>query len=138
MAELFYDHWVVEVVAKDAVFGQRFRIVGSDASDGDYPSQVGTGVSATGQGWSVIPEWNDNAGSGWQLSAVRRNATFTKEYGLVVELGADDNVEALRDRDYDDMIIKCRCLDPSLHPLHPMVNPYDFRLPGGGAPDRPD
>ena len=46
---LLYDHWVVEVVAKDAVFGQRFRIVGSDASDGDYPSQVGTGVSATGR-----------------------------------------------------------------------------------------
>ena len=81
MAEVFYGAWTVEVLAKDAAFGQRFVIAGSDAADGDYPGVTGTPpVSATGQRWTLALEWNDNAGSGWLPSDVRRTSTAFRHW----------------------------------------------------------
>ena len=34
MAQTFYGEWFVQVVSRDAAFGQRFVVSGSDATDG--------------------------------------------------------------------------------------------------------
>lgn len=130
MAETFAGNWVVEVFQKDAAFSQRFIIEGSNGSDGVYAGETSTPpVSVSGANWSIRFEWNNNAGSGWQASEERRNgATYTLAEGLVVFLGADDNVVHLRDHDFNDVVLRCRNVDPELNPWLSVV-PYDFTLP---------
>ena len=126
----FFGNWNVQVLHKDAWFDERFVVTGSDTADGAYMGIPGAGPGpVTGGEWIISMEWNDNAGSGWRPSDIRRTADYTIADGLVVFLGADDNYPALRDGDYNDMIVVCRNLDPSLQPLHPLTNPYDFSLP---------
>lgn len=127
MTEVFSGPWSVEVVRKHADFSERFVISGSDGSDGLYDAVPGFRIDVTGDTWRLDLEWNDNAGSGWRRSAVRRSAENTIGRGLVVTLGADDNVEALRDHDLDDVILGCRSLDPA---LDAPVNdpPLDFSI----------
>ncbi|MGH3904678.1 MAG: hypothetical protein ACRDTE_10880 [Pseudonocardiaceae bacterium] len=130
MPEIFYGDWTVEVLEKNAGFSQRFTIDGSDASDGKYPGVMGTApVAVSGERWSIAMEWNDDAGSGWQPSDVRRTSIgFTLQDGLVMLLGADDNVEQLRDHDFDDLILRCHHTNPTLTPWHPPLTPLDFTL----------
>src|SRR6266487_6103707 len=98
MDQHFFGNWNVEVLTKDAAFDERFRIQGSDLADGAYPGIPGSGPGpVTGVEWILTMEWNDNAGSGWQPSDIKRSATYTIDDGLVVFLGADDNFPALRD-----------------------------------------
>lgn len=131
MAEIFSGDWTVEVFQKDADFSERFVIEGSLASDGIYPGEVSTRpVSVSGARWSIRLEWNDNAGSGWQPSGVRRtSAIYSLQDGLVVFVGADDNFENLRDHDFNDVVLRCRNVDRQLNPWFPFVNPYEFTLP---------
>lgn len=131
MAEIFSGDWTVEVFEKDASYSQRFIIEGSLASDGVYIGETTTSpVSVSGQNWSIRLEWNDNVGSGWQPSDVRRTgAAYTIQDGLTVFLGADDNFEHLRDHDFNDVVLRCRNIDPRLNPWYPFVKPYDFTLP---------
>lgn len=138
MTETFFGPWLVMVVSKDASFDEQFTITGSDASDGVYSGVPGTELQGvSGQGWTLTMEWNDNQGSGWQSSGVRRSASYTVQDGLVIVLGADDNYEDRRDGDFNDMVLICRSLDPEHHPLHPITNPYDFTHPEDrGDPDR--
>lgn len=139
MTEIFYGDWTVEVFSKDAAFSQRFIIDGSDASDGVHPGATGTApVSVSGQRWSITMEWNDDVGSGWQPSDVRRtSATFTLQDGLVILLGADDNFEQLRDHDFNDVVLRCHNTDPTLTPWQPLGNPLDFTLPEGYGQGKP-
>ena len=139
MAEVFYGTWTVEVLAKDAAFSQRFVIAGSDAADGDYPGAIGTPpVSVAGQRWTLALEWNDDAGSGWLPSDVRRtSAVFTLQDGLVVVLGADDNFEQFRDHDFNDVVLRCHNVDPALTPWHPPISTLDFTLRKRRRPPRP-
>jgi hypothetical protein len=129
VTEMFYGAWQVEVTGRDALYSQRFTIAGSDGSDGTYDGVVGTDVGAvTGVRWSIEMEWNDDAGSGWQPSGVRRFPTYTLTDGFVIHLGADDNFEQLRDHDYDDMVIRCFSLDPQVNPTRGAMNPLDFTI----------
>ena len=127
----FFGSWTVQVVQKDAAFSERFVIEGSDASDGAYPGDTGTpAVSVSGPRWRIRMEWNDNVGSGWQSSAVRRNSVgYTVQDGLVILLGADDNYEQFRDHDFDDVVLRCSSDDPQVNPWRPFANPYDLTLP---------
>ncbi|GAA1980342.1 hypothetical protein [Microbacterium pumilum] len=130
MDEIFYGPWDVRVLTKDAWFSQQIVITGSDASDGAYPGTPGGGPGpVSGARWTLHAEWNDNAGSGWQRSALRRSAAYTLADGLTVTIGIDDNQEALRDYDYDDVVIVARSLDPAHTPLHPVAPPLDFTVP---------
>lgn len=130
MGETFFGPWSVVVASKDADFDERLVISGSDTSDGAYTALPGTGPGTVrGTRWSIELEWNDNVGSGWQPSDVRRSARFTVGEGLVVDLGADDNFPNVRDGDYNDVVVTCRSENPEHTPLHPVMNPYDFSLP---------
>ena len=127
MTQTFYGEWFVQVVSRDAAFGQRFVVSGSDATDGAYDGITGVSTPVSGDTWTLDLEWNDNAGSGWQPSGVRKSAEYTIQGGLVVTLGADDNVEALRDFDYNDVVVSCTSLDPTVNP--PATDPpLDFTI----------
>ena len=128
---LFSGTWLIEVLAKEAAFSERFIIEGSTASDGIYPGEVTTTpIVVSGPRWFLRFEWNDNVGSGWQESDIWRTAAeYTMSGGLVTILGADDNVPAARDLDFDDLVMRCRNLDPDLNPRIPPGEPPDFTTP---------
>ena len=127
MAETFFGPWTVEVVGVESAFSQRFVITGSDSADGAYDGTMGVMVQVGGEEWRLDLEWNDNAGSGWQPSGVRRGADFSISDGLTVTLGADDNVEAVRDHDFNDVGLACHSLDPAVDP--PATDPpLDFTI----------
>jgi hypothetical protein len=66
----------------------------------------------------------------WQPSDLRRTAaSYTLQEGLVTVLGADDNFEQFRDHDFNDLVLRCRNLDPELNPRIPLFNTPDFTLP---------
>ena len=127
MTQTFYGEWLVRVDSRDAAFGERFLISGSDAADGAYDGTPGVNTTVSGDTWTLDLEWNDNAGSGWQPSAVLKTATYTLHEGLVVTLGADDNVEALRDFDYNDVVVSCLSLDTAINPPA-SAPPIDFTI----------
>lgn len=127
MGLTFYGDWFVEVIGVDSAFSQRFVISGSDLADGAYDGVDGISARVSGEAWTIDLEWNDNASSGWQPSDVQKTATYTIDVGLVVTLGADDNVEELQDRDFNDMVVACTSLDPTVNP--PMTDPpLDFTI----------
>ena len=130
--QLFSGNWTVAFFSKDAAFSERFVIEGSVASDGAYAGEPTTPpVSVSGPRWFLRFEWNDNAGSGWQPSDIRRTAaSYTLQEGLVTFLGADDNFEQFRDHDFNDLILRCRNLDAEINPRIPLFNMPDFTLPG--------
>jgi hypothetical protein len=130
MMQEFFGPWSIEVHSKDAAYSQRFIVEGSVGSDGIYPGDIGTPVVAvSADAWTIRFEWNDNAGSGWQPSNLRRVAAeYTLAAGLVIFLGVDDNLPALRDDDFDDLIVRCRSLDPDVNPWMNSPGLPDFSL----------
>jgi hypothetical protein len=127
MSEAFSGPWSVEVASLETAYAQRFMISGALTGDGLYPAATGFRVDVSGEAWILQLEWNDNAGSGWQLSDVRRSAEYTIREGLTVTLGADDNIDAVRDYDYNDVVLVCRSLDPEIDP--PAKDPpLDFTI----------
>lgn len=111
----------------ESAFSQRFVIGGSVGADGAYDGTPGVSVQVSGDAWTLDLEWNDNVASGWQPSDVRKSADYTIGNGLVVTLGADDNVDAVRDRDFNDLVVACRSTDPAVDP--PATDPpLDFTI----------
>lgn len=131
MAETFYGAWLIDVVGKDAAFGQRYVVSGSDRADGAYLADIGSPrIQVSGAEWTLALEWNNNVGSGWQPSRViRQSVTFDINAGLIVVLGVDDNALEYADNDFNDLIIRCQNIDPHLIPWYPHRNTVDFRLP---------
>ena len=129
MSETFYGDWSIVVTQKDAAFSERLVISGSDASDGAYPGLVGVGLAnVQGERWTLALQWNDNAGSGWQQSGIRRKARYTQTEGFVVSLGADDNVASAQDFDFNDLVVELRYNEPRLNPQPPVQNSFDFTI----------
>lgn len=129
MEEQFFNAWSIEVTGKNASFAQRFRIVGSDSTDGTYQGLVGVSVPrVSGNAWRLVTEWNDGNSDAWQFSAMRSSFAYRVD-GLVKIVAADDNVAAAQDGDYDDLILLCRYLEPSVNPLFPTTNPFPFTYP---------
>lgn len=124
MAETFYGNWRVTVAQINAVFSQGFLISGSDSSDGTYLGIAGATVTISGQEWTLAAAWNDGA-SGWKSSLVRREVAYTVQGGLSITLKSDDGGG---DGDYDDMILVCQSLDPTINPMLPFNNPYSFTI----------
>jgi len=105
MAEFFSGRWRLRVVSKNADFDQRLRIEGAVTGNGIFNGVPGVTAEASGPSWSLTLEWNNNAGSGWQESAVRPTPGFISSIVPTVELRADDNFPDQRDGDFDDLIV---------------------------------
>jgi hypothetical protein len=125
--EVFHGPWFVRVERKDSVAAQRFVISGSDSSDGGYPGVPGESVSVTGDEWVLSMDWRTTGQ--FEPSRIRRSATYDVQNGLIITLGADDGPPATADEDFDDLIVVLQSEDPSLDPLRPGGNPYDFTIP---------
>ncbi len=141
MAETFYGSWFIDVVSKDADFIEQYVIQGSDRSDGTYIADTTTPrVHVSGEQWTLELQWNDNVGSGWQPSRIRRSdVRFTVEDGLVVVVGADDNFEAVADGDFNDVVLRLQNIDRHLIPWHPYRRKVDFTVKDNpNSPSRPD
>lgn len=126
--QVFYGPWNVTVQSREAYFAQRFTISGSDASDGTYLGVPGTGPGdVTGAQWTINFEWNDNSHVDWHPSDSQRSAEFTVSDGLVIQAGVDDNFQAVRDGDFDDLVLRCVSNEPDLNPFRGIV-PYDYTI----------
>src|ERR1051325_194962 len=112
MAEAFRGRWRLLCTGKNAGFDERFRVTGADSGNGTYDGVPGVTVDVSGANWTVTLEWNDNQGSGWQESAVQRVGGFLNPIVQTQDLRADDNFPALRDGDFDDLIVRAEQLDP--------------------------
>jgi len=131
----------MRVQSKDAAFEERVTISGSDNSDGSFPGTPGVMIPAIrGDEWAVELEWSSDGGATWYPSAIRRTDGVTDADGLVVVLGADDNVPAARDNDFNDLVVQFVYLDQAANPPPP-AKPYDFTIPRDwlrrAEPDRP-
>jgi hypothetical protein len=127
MAQTFYGKWIVEVVSKDASFDERFIISGAAVGNGAYAGVVGTSVHVEGLKWQISFEWTGPTHIDWRPSDDRKlSAGVLLDKGLVVTIGADDNVPAARDHDYNDLIVRCRNIDPQLNPFIPITTLPDF------------
>lgn len=125
MDERFFGHWRVRVAGHDSVLPNRFVVSGSDRSDGPYPSDIGTSVEVSGQGWRITMQWSDD-GQTWRPSRVRQSASYSAREGLVKTLSADDGDPSTADQDFNDLVLSCRNLDPQLNPRIPAAPFFDF------------
>jgi hypothetical protein len=134
--EHFSGNWTVAPVGDTSDFRVHYEIKGSDSSDGGH--SLGDGpVSVTGDEWSISVLWWPPNEGGPFFCDLRRNATCELAEGLVVYIGADDNLPELRDGDYDDVVLRCHNHDPQITPWDVTLKPYDFSLPKRRAVTRP-
>jgi|GEM_PF-4886832 len=133
MEELFYDTWYLEVIAKKADYQQRFIISGSASQNGIYSGTVGTKIPSLagvpGMPWKLSIEWYDAASATWKPSVMRTVSGYSMNEGLTKKIFSDDATAAIRDNDFNDLVIYCRNLDPALAPYAGQENPYDFSYP---------
>jgi hypothetical protein len=128
MAETFFGPWSLRVVSKDASFEERVTIQGSQNSNGSFPGTPGTTIAEIrGAEWTLEMEWSSDGGATWHPSDIRRTHEVTQADGLVVTLGADDNQPALRDHDFNDLVISLKYLDKRVNPP-PNPSWYDFTI----------
>src|SRR6476659_8797676 len=111
MAIFFQGKWRGRVTGRNAGFSQRVLVSGAASGNGAYNGVVGTSfVFEDGQ---VELQWNDDAGSGWQDSAIISSIGMTSQLVVARFLSADDNVPSQRDGDFDDLKVAFEHLDPA-------------------------
>ncbi len=101
--------WRGTVIGRNAGFSQRVVVSGAASGNGAYDGVVGNAfVFEDGQ---VELQWNDNAGSSWQPSAIISSVGLASPLVVVRTLSADDNTPDKRDGDYDDLQVRFEHLD---------------------------
>jgi hypothetical protein len=100
----FEGKWRGTVTGRNAGFSQRVVVSGATSGNGAYNGVVG--ASFVFEDGFVELQWNDNAGSGWQESAVISSIGMSSPLVTVRFLSADDNVPGSRDGDFDDLQVR--------------------------------
>jgi hypothetical protein len=108
--------WRGTVTGREAGFSQRAVVSGAKSGNGTYNGIVGS--SFVFEDGLVELQWNDNAGSGWQESAVISSIGMTSPLVTVRFVSADDNVPAQRDGDYDDLQVRFEHIGPIFEVVH--------------------
>ncbi|TLG71877.1 hypothetical protein [Methylocystis sp. B8] len=109
MSEFFQGNWRATVIGRNAGFSQRVNVIAATSGAGAYDGVVGNSfVFENGQ---VDLEWNNNAGSSWQPSAIISSIGMSSPLIVVRFMSADDNFPDQRDGDYDDLQVKFEHLD---------------------------
>lgn len=105
----FQGKWRGTVTGRNAGFSQRVVVSGAAGGNGAYNGVVGNAfVFEDGQ---VELQWNNNAGSGWQPSAIISAVGMASPLVVFRTLSADDNTPDKRDGDYDDLQVRFEHLD---------------------------
>jgi hypothetical protein len=110
MAETFQGRWRAKVVGRNAGFSQRVVVTGAASGNGAYNGVVGNSFEFTGG--QVELQWNNDAGSGWQPSAIISSIGMSSPLVISRFISADDNFPDQRDGDYDDLRVSFEYLDP--------------------------
>ena len=105
----FKGKWRGTVSFRNAAFSQRVVVSNAASGNGAYNGVVGN--SFVFEDGDVELQWNNNAGSGWQESAVITSTGMTSPLVTVRFISADDNSPANRDGDYDDLKVTFEHLD---------------------------
>lgn len=106
----FAGRWRGTVTGREAGFSQRAVVSGATSGNGAFDGVVGNSFEF--EDGQVELQWNDNAGSGWQPSAIISSIGMSSPLVVVRFLSADDNVPGNRDGDYDDLQVRFEHLDP--------------------------
>jgi hypothetical protein len=127
----FSGKWRGTVTGRNAGFQQRVVVSGAASGNGAHNGVVGNSfVFEDGQ---AELQWNDGAGSGWQASGIISSIGMTSPLVVVQFVGADDNVPAERDGDFDDLQVRFEHLDA---PFEVVQRP--FALERGSLTMMPD
>ena len=119
MPEFFQGKWRGTVTAREAAFGERVVVSGAKSGNGAYNGVVGnTFVFEDGL---VELQWNNNAGSGWQPSAIISSVGMTSPLVVFRTISADDNFPDQRDGDFNDVVVSFEHLDA---PFKVVQRPY--------------
>ncbi|HAU0841658.1 TPA: hypothetical protein ACT9MX_002109 [Legionella pneumophila] len=115
----FEGKWRATITKREAGFSQRVVVGGATSGNGSYNGVVGNSFVFE-DGWVEL-QWNNNAGSGWQESAVISSVGMTSPLVVVKFVSADDNFPNQRDGDYDDLQVRFEHLDA---PFEVTQRPY--------------
>ena len=99
--------WRLTVIQKEASYRQRFKVSGSDGTDGTYSGNVGSSVVINGNGhhpWTITIEHNDGS-SGWLPSEVRERTNIRTGSKIEIVIESED-IPIGGDRDFTDCVIK--------------------------------
>jgi hypothetical protein len=110
MAEFFRGRWRGTVVGRTANFSQRVLVSGGSSGGGAYNGVVGTTFEFADA--QVELQWNNDAGSGWQPSAVITSMGMSSPLVITRSISADDNFPDQRDGDFDDLQVSFEYIDP--------------------------
>jgi hypothetical protein len=110
MAEFFQGRWRATVTGRNAGFSQRVLVSGGASGNGAYNGVVGNSFEFSDA--QVELQWNNDAGSGWQPSAIISSVGTSSPLVIVRFISADDNFPDQRDGDFDDLRVAFECLDP--------------------------
>ncbi len=119
MPEFFQGKWRGAVTARDAAFGERVVVSGAKSGNGAYNGVVGN--SFIFEDGLVELQWNNNAGSGWQPSAIISSVGMTSPLVVFRTISADDNFPDQRDGDFNDVVVSFEYLDA---PFKVVQRPY--------------
>lgn len=131
MAVDFQGRWRGTVVGRNAGFGERVLVTGAASGNGAYSGIVGTSFEFNGG--QVDLQWNDEAGSGWQPSALITSIGMSSPLVIMRFISADDNYPDQRDGDFDDLQVSFEYLDPPF-----AVDQRPFALERGSRVMLPD
>ncbi|AAU26365.1 TPA: hypothetical protein JBG74_02210 [Legionella pneumophila] len=115
----FEGKWRATITKREAGFSQRVVVGSATSGNGSYNGVVGNSFVFE-DGWVEL-QWNNNAGSGWQESAVISSVGMTSPLVVVKFVSADDNFPNQRDGDYDDLQVRFEHLDA---PFEVTQRPY--------------
>jgi hypothetical protein len=101
MAVDFQGQWRGTVVGRTADFGEHVLVTGAASGNGAYNGVVGNSFEFTGG--QVDLQWNDEAGSGCQPSALITSTGMSSPLVTMRFISADDNYPDQRDGDFDDL-----------------------------------
>jgi hypothetical protein len=116
----FESLWRGTVRGRGAAYSQRVVVSGAAKGNGAYPGVVGSAFRL--KDGFVELQWNDDAGSGWQESAIISSIGMTSPLVTVRFVSADDSFPSDRDGDYDDLQVGFEHIGPLFDvPIRPFA-----------------
>jgi len=106
----FLGQWLISFKSRSAAFDQRFRVSGSDGSDGIYPGTEGTSVLVDGDSWKLSIEHND--GSGWKLSDIKMANEQQSGVRITYDIESEDIPQSGGGGDWNDLILHAEYKGP--------------------------
>lgn len=116
-----YGRWHLEVTKAIHSLENRFVLLGTASSDGDYPPTVGLDITADGTSWQLSAEYRRSSTDPWQPSAMMIDPGYER-VDTQATIGAED---PLPEPDFEDIQWAARYLDDTM--IEIPYRPYAIR-----------